>query len=91
MPRKPNPRTLAVAFLLVSAALSVVLLAVRNLYDDEIMSLDLVAGSVANILRASAEGDVHPPGMYLLAHIAFRILPSFRWMNLLPLYWSTRG
>jgi len=84
MQRKPNPRTLAAAFLLASAALSVLVLARRNLYDDEIFSLHLVAGSIANILRTAAEGDVHPPGMYLLAHFAWRILPSFRWMDIFP-------
>jgi hypothetical protein len=84
MPRKPTPRTQAAAFLLVSAAISVALLAVRNLYDDEIFSLDIVTGSVRHILAVTAEGDVHPPGMYLLAHVAYSMLPSFRWMNLFP-------
>jgi hypothetical protein len=77
-------RTLAAAFLGVSAALSITLLAVRNLYDDEIFSLDIVTGSVRHILGVTAEGDVHPPGMYLLAHLAYGVLPSFRWMNLFP-------
>jgi hypothetical protein len=85
MQRKPNPRTLATVFLLVSAALSIVILGVRNLYDDEISSLDFVTSSVKNILRVTALKDVHPPGMYLLAHFAYSILPSFRWMNLFPL------
>jgi hypothetical protein len=84
MPRKPAPRTLATIFLAVSAALSVAVLAVRNLYDDEISSLDVIVRPVAYILRRSAERDVHPPGMYLLAHFAYRILPSFRWMDLIP-------
>jgi hypothetical protein len=84
MPRKPTPRRLAAAFLLLSAALSVLLLAVRNLYDDEILSLDLVSGSIAHIFRVTAEGDVHPPGMYLLAHLALGLVPSYRWMNLVP-------
>jgi hypothetical protein len=84
MPRRPTPRALATAFLLVSAAISVLLLALRNLYDDEIMSLDLLSRSVHHILTVSAEGDVHPPGMYLLAHLAHNILPSYRWMNLFP-------
>ena len=85
MQRKPNPRTLATVFLLVSAALSIVILRVRNLYDDEISSLDFITSSVKNILRVTALKDVHPPGMYLLAHFAYSILPSFRWMNLFPL------
>lgn len=84
MSRAPGPRTLATAFLAVSAALSVAALAVRNLYDDEISSLDVIVRPVAYILRRSAERDIHPPGMYLLAHLAYAILPSFRWMNLLP-------
>jgi hypothetical protein len=84
MARKPNPRTLAAAFLAISAALSIAVLAVRNLYDDEIFSLDIVTGSIHHILSVAAEGDVHPPGMYLLAHAAYGLLPSFRWMNLFP-------
>lgn len=88
MQRKPNLRPdsnrLTAAFLLLSAAVSIVLLAVRNLYDDEISSLDTITGSVAHILRINATTDAHPPGMYLLAHFAFRIIPSFRWMNLFP-------
>src|ERR1039458_5885817 len=84
MQRKPTPRALATAFLLLSATLSVIILGVRNLYDDEISSLDLVTTSARNILQVTAHGDVHPPGMYLLAHVAYSILPSFRWMNLFP-------
>ena len=84
MQRKPNPRALAAAFLAVSAALTGVVLALRNLYDDEISSLNLIAGPVANILGATRQGDVHPPGMYLLAHLAYSIVPSFRWMDLFP-------
>ena len=83
MPRKPTQRMLTAAFLVASFGISVALLAVRNLYDDEIFSLDIVTGSVRHILSVSAEGDVHPPGMYLLAHFAFCVLASFRWMNLL--------
>ncbi|MDP9051169.1 MAG: hypothetical protein M3O31_10705 [Acidobacteriota bacterium] len=86
MQRKPNLRphsnSLVAAFLLLSAAISIVLLAVRNLSDDEISSLNTITSPVASILRLIAVTDAHPPGMYLLGHFAFRILPSFRWMNL---------
>ena len=85
MQRKPTPRTLAAAFLALSAALAVAVLAVRNLYDDELFSLYLVTGSARDIFRITAHGDVHPPGMYLLAHLAYLTLPSFRWMNLFPI------
>jgi hypothetical protein len=86
MQRKPNLRpdsnTLVAAFLLLSAAISIALLAVRNLSDDEISSLNTITSPVAYILRLIAVTDAHPPGMYLLGHFAYRILPSFRWMNL---------
>jgi hypothetical protein len=86
MQRKPNLRpdsnALVAAFLLLSAAISVALLAVRNLSDDEISSLNTITSPVAYILRLIAITDAHPPGMYLLGHFAYRILPSFRWMNL---------
>jgi hypothetical protein len=84
MQRKPNPRSLAAAFLLASAALSIAVLALRNLYDDELSSLDLVIGPVRNILHYTSVANVHPPGMYLLAHVAYLVLPSFRWVNLFP-------
>src|SRR5580698_4035617 len=84
MQRNLKPRALVAVFVLFSVALSAGLLAVRNLYDDEILSLDIVTSPVGRILQVSAEGDVHPPGMYLLGHIAYRALPSFRWMNLFP-------
>jgi hypothetical protein len=81
---RPSPRTLTAAFLFVSAALSVALLAVRNLYDDEISSLHLILEPAREIIQYTATRDLHPPGMYLLAHFAYLILPSFRWMNLFP-------
>ncbi len=81
---RPSPRTLTAAFLFASAALSVALLSVRNLYDDEISSLQLILAPVREIIHYTATRDLHPPGMYLLAHFAYLILPSFRWMNLFP-------
>ncbi len=84
MQRKLNPRSLAAVFLLVSAVVSIAVLAMRNLYDDELSSLDLVIGPARNILHHTAVANVHPPGMYLLAHVAYLILPSFRWVNLFP-------
>jgi hypothetical protein len=84
MPSKPKVSALAAAFLLVSGAISVALLAARNLYDDEIFSLDVVTRPVREIVRLTAEGDVHPPGMYVLAHIAWCATGSFRWLNVFP-------
>ena len=91
MPRKPNPRTLVTSFLLVSAALSVALLAVRNLYDDEISSAALVEGPVRHILQVTGASNVHPPGMYLLAHLAYLIVPSIRWINLFAIAFLYAG
>lgn len=84
MPRKPKASKLAAASLLVSGAVSVALLAARNLYDDEIFSLDIITRPLRDIVRLTSEGDVHPPGMYLLAHLAWLATGSFRWMDLLP-------
>ena len=84
MPRKPNAHALTAAFLAVSAGLSVAVLGARNLYDDEISALDLTTSPIAAILRATAKVGIHPPGMFLLAHLAYRIVPSFRWMDLFP-------
>jgi hypothetical protein len=91
MQRKPNPRTLAVGFLAVSAALSVAVLAARNLYDDEISAFNLIISPVAAILKHVALYDVHPAGMYVLAHLAYAIVPSFRWINLFPLFFFYAG
>jgi hypothetical protein len=84
LPRTTD-RRLVVAFLLLSAALSVLVLGFRNLSDDEILSLPFVTAPVSQIVAIAREGDVHPPGMYLLAHAAWRLIPSYRWLNLLPL------
>jgi hypothetical protein len=84
MLRKPNPHALTAALLAVSAALSISVLGVRNMYDDEISALDLIASPIANILHATVAKGVHPPGMYLLAHLAYRVIPSLRWMDLFP-------
>lgn len=89
--RKPNPRILVTSFLLVSAALSIALLAVRNLYDDEISSAALVEGSFRHILQLTAVANVHPPGMYLLAHLAYVMVPSIRWINLFAIVFLYAG
>jgi hypothetical protein len=62
MLRKPNLSLLTAVFLAVSAALSVAVLAARNLYDDEISALDLLPHSIPGILRATVQAGIHPPG-----------------------------
>ena len=76
---------LIVAFVVLSACVSMLILGCRNLFDDEIFSLPFVTGPVSGILAMAREGDVHPPGMYLLAHLAWRMVPSYRWLNLVPM------
>lgn len=71
--------------LALSAIVAVAVLGARNLYDDEILSLPIITSAPRAIIRFAATSDVHPPGMYLLAHFALRLLPSFRWMNLIPM------
>ena len=78
-------RRFTVFTLALSALVAVAVLGARNLYDDEILSLPIIASAPRAIIRFAAAADVHPPGMYLLAHFALRLLPSFRWMNLIPM------
>src|ERR1039458_1187485 len=80
-----NGRVLTSAFLAVSLLVSLAFLSVRNIYDDEALSLAVVDSSVSQIIKAANTGDVHPPGMYLLAHFAYQAIPSPRWMTLFTL------
>lgn len=88
MPRQhissAETRSLATLALVVSAVIAVAVLGTRNLYDDEILSLPIITSTPRAIVHFASNADVHPPGMYLLAHFALRLLPSFRWMNLIP-------
>lgn len=88
----PNPPArhlratrLILFFLIVSFALSLCCVASRNIYDDEHTSLYFVRFSASQIIQAANSSDVHPPGMYLLAHYAFKVIPSPRWMTLFVL------
>ena len=78
-------RRFTIFTLALSAIVAVAVLGARNLYDDEILSLPIITSAPLAIIRFAATSDVHPPGMYLLAHLALRLLPSFRWMNLIPM------
>ena len=80
----PAPRVFAALMLVLSAICAVAVLATRNFYDDELLSLPIITNSPHAILHFSNTADVHPAGMYLLAHVALYLMPSFRWMNLLP-------
>lgn len=75
---------LTAVFLILSAALSVAVLAKRNISDDEANTLAIVTSPISSIVHLAETMDVHPPGMYLLAHLAWHIIPSYRWMNLVP-------
>jgi hypothetical protein len=88
MPRQhissSETRRFAVLALAISATVAIFVLGARNLFDDEILSLPIITSTPRAIIHFAATADVHPPGMYLLAHLALRLLPSFRWMNLIP-------
>lgn len=88
---KPRCRTLAAVFLLLSAGLSIAILAKRNLYDDEISAFQRITPTAAQIVRITAATDIHPPGMYVLAHFAWCVIPSFRWLNLFPMLFVYTG
>ena len=80
-----NDRVLAGVFLAVSLLVSLAFLSIRNIYDDEHSTLAYVGSSVPQIIETANSADVHPPGMYLLAHFAYRLIPSPRWMTLFTL------
>lgn len=84
-PRDRRTTGLIAAVLLAAALLSICILGSRNLFDDEASSLPFVTGSVTDNIAVAQQGDVHPPGMYLLAHFAWCVVPSLRWMNLVPM------
>jgi len=68
-----------------SFAFSLAFLAVRNIYDDELRSFEVILNPFPQLLHLARTTDVHPPGMYLLSRIAFLLTGSERWMTVLPL------
>jgi hypothetical protein len=80
-----SAHTLTALFLALSFLVSLAFLSVRNIYDDENSSLEYVNRSVAQIVHTANSADVHPPGMYLLAHFAYQAIPSPRWMTIFSL------
>jgi hypothetical protein len=70
---------------MLSIALSVAYLGVRNIYDDEITTLAIVVKPVRQIRAEANSTDVHPPGMYVLARAAWLATGSERWLALVPL------
>lgn len=76
---------LPLLFLLASLLVALAVLSVRNLYDDEITSADLLRVPTRQIIEYANSGDVHPPGMYVLAHLGYQVIASPRWVALFPL------
>ncbi len=93
MPQKPSvfstPKRrvagLCVLFLAISFALSLAVLRTRNIYDDEIGTYDVLPQTTLEIVKKINHTDVHPPGMYVLDHLSYVLLPSPRWVTLFPL------
>lgn len=83
--RSVGPKSLVGLFVSLSACLSLAILSLRNLYDDELLTLYLPASRIRESVGVTAEGDVHPPGMYLLAHAGWLLTHSYRWLNVLPM------
>lgn len=84
----PQPRAsarISALFLLVSFLASLAFLFSRNMYDDEIGTIGLLPLSTARIVHTMNHADVHPPGMYVLAHLGYVALHSPRWITLFPL------
>jgi hypothetical protein len=83
--RESGPLALAAGFLATSLLVALAFLAFRNIYDDEISSLDWTGLPFRTIVHVSNSEDVHPPGMYVLSHLAYLVIPSPRWMTVAPL------
>jgi hypothetical protein len=73
-------RALTAIFLAISFLASLRFLSVRNTYDDENSTLAYVNSFVGQIVQMANTRDVHPLGMYLLAHFAYQAIPSPRWI-----------
>ena len=81
-PKTEGSSRLTTLFLVIFLLVSLAFMAVRNTYDDEYTNLNYVQMSVAQVIHTANSADVHPPGMYLLSHFAYRAIPSTRWMVL---------
>ncbi len=81
---RPSAR-LSILFLLTSFLLSLAFLSTRNIYDDEIATADLLPLPTAQIIAMQNHTDVHPPGMYVLAHLGYNVIHSPRWVTIFPL------
>ena len=70
---------------ILSFLMAIAFLSNRNIYDDEITSLNIITNSFSGILHACDTGDVHPPGMYVLAKSLYIAIGSYRWITIFPI------
>lgn len=77
--------------LAVSLCVSMVFLARRNLYDDELASYHLILRPFRELVAAANSVDLHPPGMYALSRVAWLVTRSVRWSALIPLLFVYGG
>jgi hypothetical protein len=59
---------------------------IRNIYDDEIISFYFISKHLSEIWTLANHGDIHPPGMYILSKISYMLIPSDRWVTMIPLF-----
>lgn len=78
-------RVLAAGLFVLSCAVSLMFLATRNMYDDEVGSFHFIPKPVAFIWNAANSSDFHPPGMYVLSHFFYELTQSVRWTTVGPL------
>jgi len=78
-------------FALLSLAAAFVILAYRNIYDDELVTFALIHFPLRELWQRANEFDVHPPGMYALGRLCFLAFGSERWMCVVPLLVWTAG
>ena len=78
-------------FALLSLVVAFIILAYRNIYDDELVTFALIHFPLRELWQRANELDVHPPGMYALARLCFLMFNSERWMCIVPLLVWTAG
>ena len=75
----------------IAVAVSLVVLGVRNLYEDEWVSLAMMSRPLAELWRWSLGVDIHPPGMYALDRALLAALHAPRAIGVVHLAVWTAG
>jgi hypothetical protein len=65
--------------------LSILFLAYRNIYEDELWSFKFIMKPFYAVIIEANATDIHPPGMYVISKIFYNLTRSERWMAIGPI------